>query len=95
MDYAGDAANEASAPLPELTDDLIDAALERARRAVCGPLEDRGYAFSYGIDEARKRCTPQGGCKIGWLSRDSGRQAGGAWLDLRTGEGRLRVLPDR
>jgi hypothetical protein len=32
---------------------------------------------------------------IGWVQRDNGRQAWDAWLDRRTGEGRLRVLPDR
>jgi hypothetical protein len=78
----------------ELTDEMIDAALERARRSVCAPLEERCYAFSYGVEFARAHCTPQGRCKIGWLSRDNGRQAWEAWLDLRTGEGRLRVLPN-
>jgi hypothetical protein len=43
-----------------LTDVLIDAALERARRSACGPLDDRGYAFSSGVDAARKRCTLSG-----------------------------------
>jgi hypothetical protein len=51
-------------------------------------------AFSYGLVIARQRCTPQGRCTIGWLSRDNGRQAWEAWLDVRTGEGRLRALPD-
>jgi hypothetical protein len=79
----------------DLTDDQIDAALERARLAVCSPLEDRCYAFSYGAEHARTRCTPQGRCCIGWVQRDNGREAWEAWLDLRTGEGRLRVFPDR
>ena len=46
MDRATDAADETSVPLPELTDELIDAAMERARRAVCGPLEERCSAFT-------------------------------------------------
>jgi hypothetical protein len=54
---------------------------------VCGPPEERYYTFSYGVDEAKNRCTPQDSCKIGWLSRDIGRQAWEAWLDLRAGEG--------
>jgi hypothetical protein len=57
MNHAADAAYDAPPPLPEFTDELIDAALERARRAVCGPLEERCYAFSSGVDIARKDCT--------------------------------------
>jgi hypothetical protein len=95
MDHFGEATYVAPAPLPDLTDAMIDAALERARRAVCGPLEERCYAFPYGAGFARTPGTPQGCCTIGWLSRDNGRQAWEAWLDVRTGEGRLRVLPDR
>jgi hypothetical protein len=95
MDRAAGADDATPESLPELTDELIDAGLERARRAVCGPLKERCSAFNYGVDEARKRCMPNGRCAIGWLSRDNGRQAWDAWLDLRMGEGRLRVLPDR
>jgi hypothetical protein len=51
MDHAAAADDATPAPLPELTDELIDAALERARCAVCGPLEERCYAFSYGVDD--------------------------------------------
>lgn len=74
MDHAADAEDATPAPLPELTDELIDAALERARRAVRGPREERCYAFSYGEEEDRKRCAAQGRCKIGWLGRARGRQ---------------------
>jgi hypothetical protein len=60
MDHPGDAAQNAPPPLADLTDELIDAALERARHAVCGPVEERCYAFSYGVDEAKKRCKVSG-----------------------------------
>jgi hypothetical protein len=95
MDHVADAGHATPAPLPELTDELIVAALERTRRAVCGALEERCYAFSFGVDGAKKRCTPSGRGTIGWVQRDNSRQAWDAWLDRRTGEGRLRVLPDR
>jgi hypothetical protein len=95
MEHPRESSQGAPAPLLELTDCLFEVALERARRAVCGPFKERCCAFSYGADVARQRCTPNGRGTIGWLSRDNGRQAWEAWLDLRTGEGRLRVLPER
>ena len=36
------------------------AVLERARRSACGPLEERCYAVSYGVDDATKRCPASG-----------------------------------
>jgi len=47
------AEHQVALPLPELADDLIDATLTRARRAVWGPLEERCCAFSYGVKFAR------------------------------------------
>jgi hypothetical protein len=58
-------------------------------------MDDGCDAFSSGVAEATKRCASSGRGTIGWLLRDTGRQARKAWLDLRTGEGRLRALPGR
>lgn len=44
---------------PELTDEAIDEALERARRAVCLPTDRRCHALSVGTGEGRLRKEPR------------------------------------
>ncbi len=76
--------------MPQLTEDIIAEAMDRAWRAVCSPANERCYGLPYGVKEAQETCTPEGRCKIGWVVADAGRKAWDAWLDTRTGEGRLR-----
>jgi hypothetical protein len=66
-----------------------------SRDARHGALEERCSAFSSGADIARQRGMTTGCGTIGWVQRDTGRQAWDAWLDRRTGEGRLRVLAEQ
>ena len=80
---------------PELTEERIAEAMARAEKVACRPGDDRCYALPYSVAEARTTCTPKGRCKVG-LDRGQ-RGAGDAWdvwLDLHTGEGRLRRQRD-
>jgi hypothetical protein len=79
---------------PELTEDMITAAMAKADARVCVPGDHRCYAFPSNVDAARKTCTPKGRCKVGWVVRASGRESWDVWLDLETGEGRLRRRVD-
>lgn len=78
----------------DLTGELIAAAMLRAERAVCPPGDARCYGFPYGVTSARESQTPAGWCLIGWVAAASGRQTWDAWLNVETGEGRLRKQPD-
>jgi hypothetical protein len=48
----------------------------------------------YDVVSARATCTPKGRCKVGWIVANAGRDAWDVWLDLETGEGRLRRQRD-
>lgn len=78
--------------MPELTDEMIRDAMERAEKVACSPLGDRCWLHPYGATDAP--CDRKGRCKVGWISRDAGRQAWDVMLDLNTGEARLLRLPD-
>jgi hypothetical protein len=79
---------------PALTQATIDEAMNRAHKVACSSLNDRTYPFPYSPEEAVKTCTPKGRCKIGWISADTARKAWYVWLDIHTGEGRLRKWTD-
>jgi hypothetical protein len=79
---------------PELTDEQIAEAMARAEKVACRPGDDRCYPLPYGVEDARASCTPKGCCNIGWIVANSGRDSWDVWLDLHTGEGRLRRRAD-
>jgi hypothetical protein len=81
-------------PDPDLTQEMLDAGMARAEKAACGSFNQRCYAFPDPIEEARKSCTPKGRCKIGWIIAEGGRTSYDVWLDIHTGEGRLRRQRD-
>jgi hypothetical protein len=80
--------------LPELTEDMIAGAMARAEKVACRPGDDRCYSLPYDVESARASCTPKGRCKVGWIVANSGRDSWDVWLDLHTGEGRLRRQRD-
>ena len=79
---------------PELTQEMIAEGMARADKVACSPGDGRCYPFRYSLQWARESCTPKGRCKIGGTRRviaaDSGRKTWDVWLDIKTGEGRLR-----
>jgi hypothetical protein len=68
--------------------------MARAKKVACTPGDQRCLALPYDVESARFTCTPKGRCKVGWIVADAGRTAWDVWLDLHTGEGRLRRRPD-
>jgi hypothetical protein len=78
----------------ELTEERIAEAMARAEKAACRPGEGRCYALPDSVDVARASCTPKGRCKVGWIIAEGGRSSFDVWLDLHTGEGRLRRRVD-
>ena len=75
---------------PELTQDMIEDGMARAEKVACPPGDDRCYAFPDPLVAARQSCTPKGRCQIGWIVANGGRDSWDVWLDIHTGEGRLR-----
>jgi hypothetical protein len=77
-----------------LTDTVIAEAIASGKRVACRPGEGRCYAFPDSVEDARASCTPKGRCRVGGTRRvivaNSGRDSWDVWLDLHTGEGRLR-----
>ena len=69
---------------PELTEELIAAAMAKADARVCAG-SDRCFAYPYHLAGAQATCTAKGRCHVGWVVRDSGRQAWDVWLEVRTG----------
>ena len=71
--------------MPELTEAMIETAMSKAegRTGVAG--DNRCYAFAYDLVGARASCTTKGRCKVGWVVRDTGRQAWDVWLEVSTG----------
>jgi hypothetical protein len=78
----------------ELTEDVIAEATARAERVACQPGDDRCYAFPHRLVDARASCTSKGRCKVGWIVANSGRDSWDVWLNVYTGEGRLRRRPE-
>ena len=68
--------------------------MARAEKVACGSGTACCFALPDPVDEARKTCTPKGRCLIGGtrrvISAEDGRTSFDVWLDLHTGEGRLR-----
>ena len=79
---------------PELTEDMITEGMARAEQVACDPFMARCFAFPDPIDEARNSCTPKGRYRIGWIVAEGGRTSYDIWLDVHTGEGRLRHRSD-
>jgi hypothetical protein len=79
---------------PELTEERIAEAMARAEKVACDPFRARCFAFPDPLKDARASCTPKGRCKIGWIVAEGGRTSYDVWLDLHTGEGRLRRQRD-
>ena len=73
---------------------MLDDAMTRAEKVACPPGDQRCYALPDKLADARENCTPKGRCKIGWIVANSGRQSWDVWLDIHTGEGRLRKQAD-
>ena len=81
--------------VPERTADLIAEGVARAERVACSPANDGCSALPDPVPEARKSCTPKGRCTIDWILADAGRETWDVWLDVQTGEGRLRRRDER
>jgi hypothetical protein len=78
----------------QLTEDVITEAMARAEKVACRPGDQRCWPFPYDVASALATRTPRGRVKIGWIAADAGRTAWDVWLDLHTGEGRLRRQKD-
>jgi hypothetical protein len=78
---------------PALTDELIAAALAEADARVCAG-NPRCFALPDPLAAVRTTGTPKGRCTIGGTRRviiaEGGRTSYDVWLDVHTGEGRLR-----
>jgi hypothetical protein len=74
----------------KLTEEMIAEGMARAKKVACSPGTARCFALPDPVVEARKTCTPQGRCLVGWIVSNGGRDSWDVWLDLHTGEGRLR-----
>jgi hypothetical protein len=74
----------------KLTQAMIDDGMARAERAACTPGDGRCYVFPDPLDEARQTCTPKGRCLSGWIVANGGRDSWDVWLDVHSGQGRLR-----
>ena len=70
---------------PGLTEAMIETAMAKAEARVCAPGDTRCYAFPYHLEGAQATCTAKGRCHVGWVVRDSGRQAWDVWLEVSTG----------
>ncbi len=75
---------------PELTQAMIDDGMRRAEKVACAPFDDRCYPFPDPLKDARATCTPKGRCLIGRIVSNGGRDSWDVWIDVNTGEGRLR-----
>ena len=76
--------------MDRLTDAVIADALARAVKVACHAYDERCMGFQYSPEQAAATCDRNGRCRIGWISSGAGRNAWHAWLDVRTGEGRLK-----
>jgi hypothetical protein len=67
----------------EITDELINEAMQRAEKLVCPPLDQRCYDFAYRVENALASQTPSEWCHIGWVKAESGRKVWDAWYNQR------------
>jgi hypothetical protein len=79
---------------PELTEEQIAEAMARAENVACRPGDGRCSALTDRLVDALATCTPKGRRKVGWIVSHGGRESWDVWLDLETGEGRLRRQRD-
>ena len=70
------------------------AAMERATKVICPALDDWCHGLPFAAAQSLAERTPKGWCVIGWVVRDSGREAWHAWYNVVTQEGRLRRMPN-
>ena len=70
---------------PELTEEMITAAMAKADARVCVPGDTRCYPFPSNGDAARATGTPKGRCKVDWILRARGRESWDVWLEVSTG----------
>ena len=77
-----------------LTQELIEDGMARAEEVACRPGDDRCSVFPDPLANVRASCTPKGRCRLGWIVANCGRDSWGVWLDVHTGEGRLRRRRD-
>jgi hypothetical protein len=73
----------------KLTEAMIAAGMARAERVACQE-NARCFALPDPLGKAHTTCTPKGRCKIGWIIAEGGRTSYDAWIDIHTGEARLR-----
>jgi hypothetical protein len=69
---------------------MIAEAMARAEKVACRRGEGRYYAFPDSVEDAGASCTQNGRCRIGWIISDAGRESWDMWLEVHTGEERLR-----
>ena len=75
---------------PKLTQVMIEEGMARAEKIACAPGDGRCDPFPNRIEGAQETCTAKGRCCIGWIVSNGGRNSWDVWLDVGTGEGRLR-----
>jgi hypothetical protein len=80
--------------MPELPEETITEAMARAEKVACRLGDGRCFALPHILSGALANCTPKGRCKVGWIVTNGGRDAYDVWLDVQTGEGRLRRRKD-
>jgi hypothetical protein len=78
----------------KVTQEMIEEGMARAQKVACAPGNDRCYPFPDRIADVRASCTPKGCCRLGWILANAGRDSWDVWLDVHTGEGRLRRWVD-
>jgi hypothetical protein len=69
---------------PQLTEELIAAAIAKAEARTCTGA-DRCSALPSDVATARARCTPKGRCRIGLIVSQGGRESWDVWLEVSTG----------
>ena len=69
---------------PELTEEMIAAAMAKADARVCIG-NPRCYPFPGRLEDARETCTPKCRCKVGWIVSKGGRESHDVWLEVSTG----------
>lgn len=79
---------------PAITDETITDAMTRAAKVACRPGDHRCLPLRHILQDIEASRTPKGRCCVGWIISDAGRKCWDVWLDLHTGEGRLRKHAD-
>jgi hypothetical protein len=78
---------------PELTKEMIAAAMAKAEARACVG-SDRCYALPSDVESARSRCTPKGRCRVGLIVGGGGRESFDVWLEVSTGLVKLIAQTD-